>query len=151
MWEWIMNELYTVCKATGISKSSGTETDDVVQDVCMQLLQRKEYAKEIYENKKTGLLLKLVKAQAYESKSRLFFENKVELSRYQRIVSVCERYGIEPDSANAYKISALMNEQQYSIAMIASLLEAKKRRTISLQELQDCTETERSEDIEIFV
>ncbi|MCM1231608.1 MAG: hypothetical protein NC489_15935 [Ruminococcus flavefaciens] len=148
MWNWIMNELYNACKTVGVSKSSGAETDDVVQDVCIQLLEKKEYAKEIYDGRKTWLLAKLVKAQIYESKSKLFFENKMELSRYQRIISVCDRYGIEPDPANAYKISAVMNERTYSIAMIASLLETKKRRTIALQ---DYIDTEGSEIIEIFV
>lgn len=126
MWAWIIEQLYCACQITGIAKSSGAETDDVVQDVCMQLIGNPKYAKEIYEGKKTWLLAKLVKAQIYDSESRMYFDNKMDFSRYQRIIAVCDKYGIEPIAENAYKISSIMNNSSFGIPIVATLLSNKK-------------------------
>lgn len=127
MWNWILDELKTACRITGVSKHSGTEAEDVISEVCLQLIANPEYAKEIYEGKKTWLLLKLVKAQIYDSKSKLSFDNRTEFSRYQKISLVCEKYGIEPIPENAYKIEAVMDSGSMSISTIAVILSSKKK------------------------
>ncbi len=126
MWSWIIKELYNACQITGINKRIGIQADDVVQDVCMQLLQNPKYAEEIYENEKAWLLVKLVKSQIYDSESKLYFDNKMDFSRYQKIIAVCDEYGIEPIAENAYKISSIMDNSSFGIPIVATLLSSKK-------------------------
>lgn len=125
MWEWIMNELRKVVKALPLNDSIiGVEKDDIVSIVIMYLCQNTDVAKRIYENKEIGFLYTLAKKEIYNQKGKMFFENKQEFSRFQRIMAVCERHGIEPEAKNAYKISALLENgfANFTISRVVTLL-----------------------------
>jgi hypothetical protein len=127
MWEWLLNELQKAVKALKVNSSiTSVDEDDIVSIVAIYLFQNKTLATKIYNDKNIGLLYKLVRHEIYEQKSKMFFENKMELSWYQRIIAVCEKYDIEPVPANAYKISALLEDtttsKNFSIAGIVDLL-----------------------------
>ena len=132
MWEWITATLDDVCRKSDTAVlSSSLETDDIKSEVCMVLLKDKELAKNIYERKDAAYLRKLVKRTVYELRAGMYFDNKQYFSRFQRIEFVCQKYGIEMLPENAYKISHMMEHENYckeefSIYHISKLLKEKK-------------------------
>lgn len=126
MWKWILDKLQQAANTIPIYVT-GITRDDIVGNVSLYLCQNKDIAKNIYENKEIGLLYCLVKREIYEINSKIYFKNKMELSRYQRIINLCEEYEIEPEPENAYKISALMNDKfsNFTISGVAALLSIK--------------------------
>ncbi len=127
MWNWILIELKKAVKAIHLNKNiTGVDEDDIVSNVAVYLCLHQDIATEIYTDKKIGYLYKLVKTEIYEQKSKMLFSSKIELSRYQRIIAVCEKYGIEPIPANAYKISALLENgsANFTISGVIALLSA---------------------------
>lgn len=98
------------------------EKDDVISNVCLYLCEHQDVAKDIYEGKKASSLYQLAKFEIYELRSKMFFNNKAELSQYQRIMAVCEQYRIDPIQKNAYKIAAILNDRNFSISGVAALL-----------------------------
>lgn len=125
MWTWIMDELQKIVKALPLHKEyASIEKDDVVQNVVRMLLDNPNLAKDIYDNKKVGVLYVIARREIYDNEAEFYFENKMELSRFQRIRNVCEEYGIEPIPENAYKIFALLEDKNnnFTISGIASLL-----------------------------
>lgn len=126
MWQWILENLTRAVKSINLSKNIiAVDKEDIVSNVCLYLCEHQDIAKEIYEHKKIPYLYTLAKREVYEQQSKMFFDNKVELSRYQRIIAVCEKYGIEPKVENAYKISAVLDDQSnFSITGVMIILSA---------------------------
>lgn len=125
MWEWILSELRKVVKALPLNDCIvGIEKDDIVSLVTVSLCQNPDMAKRIYENKEIGLLYTLAKKEIYNQRGKMFFENKQEFSRFQRIMAVCEKYDIEPVPSNAYKISAILENgfANFTISGVITLL-----------------------------
>jgi len=123
MWEWLLAELQKAVKALPL-RVEGVDKDDIVSNVALLLFENKELATDIYKHKKSALLYKLLKREIYEVKSKRFFDNKMNMSRYQRIIDVCDEYGIEPIPENAYKIVALIdnNSGNFTISGVITLL-----------------------------
>ena len=125
MWAWILKELQKAVKALPFNKAVvGVEKEDIVSLVALYLCQNQKMAEDIYENKKISMLYKLAKREIYEQESRQVSSYKMELSRYQRVIAVCEQYGIQPVPENAYKISALLNDTaaNFTISGVFALL-----------------------------
>lgn len=128
MWAWIMDELQKAVKALPINSALvNIDEDDIVQNVVLQLFNAPDLAKDIYDNHKIGLLYTIVKREIYGNygrESKMVFENKMELSRFQRIIAVCKKYNIAPKPENAYKIFALLEDgsNNFTIAGIVNLL-----------------------------
>ena len=128
MWEWILKEVEKIVKRTGVNNNLKANEDDIVSDVCYGLICDTKTAEEIYRTKNTSLLATIVNHTIYDKNSQLFFDNKMQFSRYQRIVEACKKYDIEPSVENAYKISALMqnekpsNSDNFTIINVVSLL-----------------------------
>lgn len=124
MWEWILTTLNKI----GSRIKNSEKIDDAIQETCMLLLQDDKLAENIYSKKNIALLTKLLHVQLYEQTSKLYFENKVEFVRYQKIYSVCEKYNIQPIPENAYKIAGIIDESPYSIALVENILKDKKEK-----------------------
>lgn len=125
VWMWIMDELRKAVKALPLSKRFvDVEKDDIMQNVALILLNDSKLAKDIYDNKKVGALYTIVRREIYNNEATFFFENKMDFCRFQRIMAVCEKYGIQPILENAYKISALLEtgNNNFTISGVASLL-----------------------------
>lgn len=133
MWEWISKQLYWACNCIGFNRNIlGTECeeDDVVQDVCMYLYEHKDYAQKIYEKQDRAfpLLIRLVEARIFEYQSKLYFDNKQEFFKFRKIMSVCEENGIDPIPENAYKVSAIIDDDRdYGIVCVSGLLKRSKK------------------------
>ena len=74
----------------------------------------------------------------YELRAGQYFSNKEYFSRFQRIEFVCQKYGIEMSPENAYKISNMMEHENYckeefSICHISKLLKEKKEKEVLLK------------------
>lgn len=125
MWAWILSELQKAVTALPMDSAiTGIDKDDIVSIVILYLCEDQKLAVEIYKNQKIGLLYQLVKCELYEQKSRMFFNNKMELTNYNRIMDVCQKYNIEAKKENAYKISALLEDTtaNLNITGVISLL-----------------------------
>ncbi len=140
MWEWIMETLNMLVKSNDINSiKAHFETDDVKSEVFVILLKDRELADKIYKKKNISYLNTLVKRVIYEMKSKYHFKNKEEFSRFQRINFVCEKYGIDMTPANAYKISHMMEYENYSttefsITLVAQILKEYKESEIFIRE-----------------
>ena len=120
-----MEELQKAVKGLRFNKQYiSVERDDIVQNVALILLNDLEMAKDIYENKKIGTLYVIVKREIYNNEAKFYFDNKMELSRFQRILAVCEKYDIKPVPENAYKISAILEtgNNNFTVSGVESLL-----------------------------
>lgn len=143
MWAWILKELQKSVRALSLNSAAiGVEKEDIVSLVIIKLCQNEALAKDIYDNKKKGYLYRLIKQEIYEQSSKDFFDNRMQLSRYQRIIAVCEKYNIEPRPENAYKISALLDNSyaDFTILGIMTLLSdgaLRMRNTRFFQESLD--------------
>ena len=125
MWEWIITELRKIVKILPLSNCvTGIEKDDIISIVLVYLFQNKSIAKKIYENKEIGLLYTIAKKEIYNQRGKLFFDNKQDFSRFQRIMAACEKYGIEPKVENAYKIAVVLEDEfaNFTISGVVSLL-----------------------------
>lgn len=115
MWEWILKTLDRLCRSDNISSVKGiAEADDIKQEVCLYLVSNPEIAEEVYCRKKIPYLNKLVKRTVYSIRAKTECEQKKELSSYQRIQSICEMYHIPMTVENAYKISHIMENENYN-------------------------------------
>lgn len=140
MWNWIVDNLDKICKyVERNSRISRIESEDIRQEICFLLCQKKELAKEIYYGNKTSYLKQLVKRVIYEKNGDMYFssiqENKQYFSRFQRIQKTCEKYNVLMIEENAYKISHLMehegySREEYSINHIVRLLGEKHESEI---------------------
>ena len=125
MWAWILSELQRITKSLQVNRTiTAVDEDDIVAEVLLYLCQNQELAQDIYKNKKIMLLYQLARAEIYNQRAKQFFKNKMELSLWQKIKDVCDKYKIEMRPENAYKISALLEESSanFNISGIISLL-----------------------------
>lgn len=138
MWKWISETLDRLCRSDNISSVKGiAEADDIKQEVCLYLLSNPEIAEDIYKNKKTNYLNRLVIHSIYDKKGRNEYRNKWNFSCYQRIQSICEMYHIPMTVENAYKISHMMEYENYrsedfSIQNIIKFLNARNQPELSV-------------------
>lgn len=115
MWEWILETLNRLCRSDNIGSINGiAEADDIKQEVCLYLLNNPDIAKEVYSKQKTAYLNKIVKHIIYGLKAKTECEQKREFSSYQRIQYICEIYCIPMTVENAYKISHIMENENYN-------------------------------------
>lgn len=129
MWNWIFSETQKAVKALPFGKNveyaTASDKDDLVSSVITYLIENPKLAKDIYKNKKIGVLYQLARYEVFEKEREMCCaKNKWELSRYKKIAGVCEKYDIEPIPKNAYKISALLEDKapDYNISGVAALL-----------------------------
>lgn len=115
MWEWILETLNRLCRSDNIGSIKGiAEADDIKQEVCLYLTEHKKEAEEIYKKQKVAYLNKLVKRVIYGMKVKTECEQKRNFSSYQRIQSICEKYQIPMIVENAYKISHMLESENYN-------------------------------------
>lgn len=115
MWEWILEMLNRLCRSDNIGSVKGiAEADDIKQEVCLYLLKHPKLAEDIYRNKKTHYLSRIVIHTIYEKKGRNEHKSKCDFSCYQKIQYICEKYQIPMTVENAYKISHMMESENYS-------------------------------------
>lgn len=119
-WEWLLLEskkiAHYLCK-------NYEEADDVASDVLAVFVDDKITAKKIYKEKNYSFLYSMVKRTAYKRHSKQFFSCDKNYSRYQRIIETCEEYHIPAVPQNAYKIAALISDDEYTIQRVALILE----------------------------
>ena len=115
MWQWIIEILNRVCgNADVISVKKYADVDDVRSEVYLILLNNPKIAEKIYEEKNIAYLRKLVKRAIYEINSGMHCSNKMYFYRIQKIQEVCQKYHIPMKEENAYKISYVMQYENYS-------------------------------------
>ena len=71
-------------------------------------------AEEIYVRQKVAYLNKIMKHVIYGMKAKTECERKQEFSSYKRMLDICEKYQISMTVENAYKISHIMEAENYS-------------------------------------
>lgn len=111
MWEWLVQKVTDTVKMRYKSETIRSMTrDDVVQEVMMYLLEHKDYAEKIYEQKSVGMVYRTVINTIYALKAKVDMNlNASDSSRLSIIYQKCEEYGIEPVPENAYKIAAVIH------------------------------------------
>lgn len=126
MWDWLMEELQKATKALHTKKELvDVDNDDIIQNILLMLLDNQELAQDIYAKRNVGVLYTIVRRELYaEEAVALYFDNKMDLSRFQRIIEACEEYNIEPKSQNAYKVAALLGDDHnnFTITTVTRLL-----------------------------
>lgn len=125
MWAWIIKELQKATRSLSLNSSvTGVDKEDIVSLVLMKLCQDEALAKDIYKNERRTYLYRLVKEEVYEQDSKAMFDNKMQFSRYKRVLAVCRKHDIEAVPENAYKISAILDNQYagFTIPVVTSLL-----------------------------
>lgn len=138
MWNWILETLDRLCKADNISSVKGfTEADDIKQEACLYLLNHLKVAEDIYKNKKINYLNRIVIHIIYDKKGKNEYQNKYNFSCYQRIQNICEMYHIPMIVENAYKISHMMEYENYSseefdIQNVIKLLNVRNQTELSV-------------------
>ena len=107
IWEWITKKLDEIC-TNSIINNKKIDADDIKQEVCLLLLQDHKTAEKIYQEKNFSYLRKIVVRTIYETRGKIYFENKRYFCRFQKIEEICEKYNIPLEVENAYKISCVM-------------------------------------------
>lgn len=145
MWEWIFEEICKSVRYVSINKGYGFSKDDIISEVSLQLVSNKERAEEIYRKKEGKIIYMMCRHAVYEQKSKRFFSSPIEYSRYQRIREVCEKYDIEFEEENAYKISAILESDKpqkaepFSITAVKNLI-AKSKDAVKYEYEKEYTE-----------
>jgi hypothetical protein len=114
-----------VCKINNNIFRDSKIIDDIVQSFLLELSKDKNKTVVLYEKKNVSVVVSMVKRTIYQYYGEIFFKNKMDYSRYQKIEAVCEKYNIPAKPEYAYKISGLMDDK-LSIPLIITLLESKK-------------------------
>lgn len=149
MWEWIVTTLQQQAKPMSkMCVRMGSSADDIVSEVCIELLEHKELAERVYQGKEVGAIVSLLKRKLYELDAKNRFNNKVDYSRYQKIMQVCEEYGIEPIPENAYKIAAITGNEHKNLGImrIRTLLMTKKPEIVAYECLEQIVSDSESDD-----
>lgn len=121
--EWLLKE----CKRIALQLSKRPEdADDTASEVIAYFIANKKQALSVYEQRNYQYLYGMIKRRLYENYSKRFFADVKDYGRYKRIMGVCEQYDIAAVPDNAYKISALIqdNHNEYTIQNVANILEA---------------------------
>lgn len=138
MWNWILETLNRLCRSDNINSIKGiAEADDIKQEVCLYLLKHPKEAEEIYRDKKTHYLNRIMLHIIYDAKGKREYKSRDNFSCYQRIQNICEKYQIPMTVENAYKISHMMeyenySNEEFSIQNIIMLLKVKRQPEISV-------------------
>lgn len=128
MWEWLNQKVSNIVfKLYREGYISGVSSDDVKQEILVELFQSEELARAIYKSENIRLLYQICKTKIYELNSKQFFGSKEEYQKYTLILKTCKDYGIEPKPENAYKISAILQnmkirQRYFGITYICTLL-----------------------------
>lgn len=134
MWNWILTETNKIVNAIS---NSCVDKNEIVSSVCLELTENVEKAEYIYENKRYGLLIKMVKGKLYEMQGNKYYDTKTDYTRYKKIIAVCDTYDIDPISDNAYKIEALIEDKAITISMIERLLRTKREPVVVFSQLSE--------------
>ena len=135
MYKWLRQGAKESCAYVGVNTKLLEYSDieeDIIQEFCLEMIKNEKLAEKIYREKNMALICTIIKRLIYESRSSLYFNNKMDFSRYQKIERICEEYNIRIEPYNAYKISELMN-CELSIPVIEKLLRNKKERIYPLE------------------
>ena len=132
MWEWIREELMIAMKSKKIPKEFeiGSDKEDIVQEICLELYKYPQYAEKIYEEKNTMLIYGILKRQICRKTALKFFHNVVYFTAFKYVTQCCEEFNIEAIPENAYKISVLMEyayNKKESIATVVMVLKSYKQ------------------------
>ncbi len=122
MWEWLLSESRRIALETGHQYS---DADDIAAETMELLLHNRDVAEDLYAGHKTPVLQRIVKSVAYEMRAAKVFDSKRDFSRWQKVIRLCDLYGIIPDRENAYLIANL-SEGTLSIGNVLGLFARKK-------------------------
>lgn len=129
MWEWLNTAVRELVRLYRISSSLG-DRDDISQEVLMYLNKDISLAEKIFEEKNKCLLYTIIKKIIFRESAKSKGFKKDTLTHYNRIINVCDKHGIEPSPENAYKISEIINESNYSIVYVKSLLSSRRENIV---------------------
>lgn len=123
MWEWLMTKTTEIVKSKYKDNNIRSyQRDDVIQEIMMYLFNDKPLAEKIYKEKSVGLLYRISKSVMFGLKSEGRFSNKKMYSKYMCVQRMCEKYNISPIPDNAYKVAAvIVNDDEISDAMKTDL------------------------------
>lgn len=124
MWEWLNSTVRELVRLYRINSSLG-DKDDISQEVLMYLNNDIPLAKKIYEEENKCLLYTIIKKIIFRESAKSKGFKRDTLTHYNRIISVCEKYNIEPTPENAYRIAEIINESNYSIVYVKTVLSSK--------------------------
>lgn len=144
MWDWLME---TARRAVNSCNISANFRDDVVQETMMYFLKNEKTALSVYEKKEKAYVFRIVKGIIFDQTSRKSFKDKTMLTRYNRVLEVCETYGIEPIKENAYKIAAIMNDTNYTILKIEYLF--SQRNDVEFVSYEQLIEAQRESEVAV--
>lgn len=150
MWEWIVTTLQKQAKPLQkMCCHMGTSADDIVSEACVELLEHKGLAERVYEKKEVSFLVSLLKRKLYEVDAKRRFNNKMDYSRYQKIMSICEEYHIEPIPENAYKIAAVTKNQHknFGIMTIRTIPMTEKPEIVAYEYLEQMISDSETDDV----
>ena len=109
MWEWFVQKTTEIVRMRYTTETiRSTNRDDVVQEVIMYLIENKDYAERIYEQKSVAMLYRVVMNTIYRLKANDSFLDYRQNSLLTIIHQKCDEYNIEPAPQNAYKIVAVL-------------------------------------------
>ena len=124
MWEWLNSTVRDLVRLYRISSSLG-DKDDISQEVLMYLNKELTLAEKIYTEKNKCLLYTIIKKIIFRESAKSKGLKKDTLTHYNRIINICDKHGIDPTPENAYKIAELINEANYSIVYVRTILSEK--------------------------
>ena len=129
MWEWLNTAVRELVRLYRISSSLG-DRDDISQEVLMYLNKDISLAEKIFEEKNKCLLYTIIKKIIFRESAKSKGIKKDTLTHYNRIINVCDKHGIDPCPENAYKISEIINESNYSIIYVKSILSSRRENIV---------------------
>lgn len=124
IWKWYVEQLNIVSRFFAKKFSHETiEADDVIGDILLDLLADIAKAEEIYQKGNLSAVFTLFKRKVNSMKgAEMGYKNDTDICYYHKIMKICNRYGIEPKTDNAYKIWALADNSTLTIHYISWLL-----------------------------
>lgn len=123
MWEWLNDNIQRIVRNVKFNGRIG-DRQDIAQETLIYLLNEPAIAKKIYENQENiPLLHVIIKKIIFKETAKINGVKRTAFSYYNRITEVCEQYGIEKKTENAYKISGLLGKP-FSIPYVVSLIES---------------------------
>lgn len=135
MWQWLLDECSTIIRTYFNVKE---DADDIIQDIMIELINKEDYARQIYESrfqKGRSQLITVCRYKAFSYRAHQLTDSKDDYSCYCRIVGVCNKYNIPVNPEYAYKIAPLIPDRDYTIAKVEKVLTLLKPRTESLDYL----------------
>lgn len=139
MWEWLYQECNKLMKQYNMPKEV---KDDIIQELLVNLFDNPDIAENIYIKRQAegiSILKGQIKCAILLHNAPTYFDNFRDYASYRRVLSVCQKYHINPTADNAYKIAPLMErtDRCNTITAIERLLSLVKPSVLSLDELND--------------